>query len=144
MERAPQGTSRHIRAIGRAKEGWHLFNDQAEAQFLRDPPFLSHWVSVWLVRDVWTKLTTPMYWQFGLDLTTDQMTTHLDAEGLDWDGFKAEWIQRLRAHCSLCGRMTLTHEAWFNMFVPATMISCRNCKLMPGANKPSASAPCHA
>ena len=106
-----EDSSGHTQAIGRSREGWYLFNDNEEARFFTDPPLLSSWVSVWLVRDVWTRFITPKFWQFGLDHMTDQMTIHLETEGLDWDAFRGDWIQRLRAHCSMCGRLTLSHRA---------------------------------
>ena len=88
----------HIQAIGKAAGGWFFFNDQQEAEFHEEPPH-------------WADFITPKYWQLGLDHTTARIAMHVEEEGRAWEGFRPEGLQRLKGHCSLCGRLTLDCEA---------------------------------
>ena len=101
-----QDEAGHLQAIGLSAQGWIVFNDLVEAQVVgSQPPLTDSWIFVWLAREDAVDLGLGRFTPFPGPLSRCISNTPC------MERYPEAVLTRLRSHCSVCGKLIISHEA---------------------------------
>ena len=107
-----QDEAGHLQAIGLSAQGWIVFNDLVEAQVVgSQPPLTDNWIFVWLAREDAVDLGLGRFGLLGTDTFPRTIATLHQQHAMHMERYPEAVLTRLRSHCSVCGKLTTSHEA---------------------------------